>query len=741
MTTETMKENGKTSGSNPPVTPTTVVALVPTMVPVNHAESLMGNALCVTSMDIRFLIAKASKALKISDDKIKKMVKKFKERDEKCKSFSRTRRFRDEKDIDSINDVRNEHFNKKIERASEAQQTSTNISLNSSLKPTGTNSSAWLSPSGLYAFGFYRQGSGYAVGVFAAGLPEKTMVWTANRDDPPIPSNATLSFSDGRLVLDITPAQNPYIDGVTEEISVASMLDSGNFVLYNSVGKIIWQSFDNPTDTILPGQRLVAGKNLISSVSEGDHSSGLFRLKMQDDGHLIAYPLESPDSAPYAYWASGTDGSGNNITLNLDDNGHLYLLNRTGANIIKNITEGESEKDGKIYRMTLDADGIFRVYSLTLDSKGNWSVMWRSTSDKCAPRGLCGLNSFCIMNDDKAGCRCLPGFDVVNPEDRSLGCGRNFSAVNCDNTNGSSADFTMIELESMQWEDQPYTELGRGAFGTVYKGILPYNQKVVAVKKLEKALAEGEREFHREIRVIGRTHHRNLVQLIGYCFDGPNRLLVYEYMCNGSLADFLFTHERPQPNWDEKVKIAHDIARGIHYLHDECETQIIHCVIKPQNILMDEHCCAKISDFGLAKLSKALDQTKTYTGIRGTRGYVAPEWHRKLPITVKADVYSFGIVLLEIICGRKCLDWSRRENEAVLEDWVYDCYEAKELGKLVGEEEEVDMRRLERMVKVGLWCIQDESSLRPLMKKVLLMIEGIVYIPTPPSPTSFLSVI
>ncbi|XP_058188053.1 G-type lectin S-receptor-like serine/threonine-protein kinase LECRK3 [Rhododendron vialii] len=762
----------------------------------------------------------------------------------------------------------------------EAQQGSTNIRLSSSLKPTGTNSS-WLSPSGLYAFGFYPQGTGYAVGVFAAGITEKTVVWTANRDGPPVPSNATLAFSDGRLVLNIPPAQNTYIADDSQSISTASMLDLGNFVLYNSAGQIIWQSFDHPTDTILAGQRLLNGDQLVSSVSEGNHSTGLFRLKMQGDGHLVSYPLQSPDTAPYSYWASGTAGDGNNIILNLDDNGHLYLLNKTGGNNIRNMSTAESSNNGKIYRMTLDADGIFRVYSLTLDPKGNWSVMWSSSADKCAPKGLCGLNGYCVTNDTEAICRCLPGFNFVNPMIWSLGCERNFTTVSCNNTSGGSAGFAMMREENMLWEDQSYKEievtneedceqscfedcncevmlysedkkckqlrlplrygrrsldtsqvafikvtkehlplppkrtkkelrletvliigaslitfaimvltfsgfivysnrvwaykkisekgylefagdivlrtftfaeleqltngfreeLGRGASGTVYKGVIPYNQKVVAVKKLEKALAEGEREFQREIKVIGRTHHRNLVQLIGYCLDGPNRLLVYEYMCNGSLADFLFTHERPQPNWDEKVKIALDIARGIHYLHDECETQIIHCDIKPQNILMDEHWCAKISDFGLAKLSKAPDQTKTFTGIRGTRGYVAPEWHRKLPITVKADVYSFGVVLLEIICGRKCLDWSRNEVEAVLEDWVYDCYEAGELGKLVGEEEEVDMRKLERMVKVGLWCIQDDSSLRPSMKKVLLMIEGTVDIPTPPSPTSFLSAV
>ncbi|WOG82211.1 hypothetical protein DCAR_0101373 [Daucus carota subsp. sativus] len=138
-------------------------------------------------------------------------------------------------------------------------------------------------------------------------------------------------------------------------------------------------------------------------------------------------------------------------------------------------------------------------------------------------------------------------------------------------------------------------------------------------------LIDGEKEFQNEMKVIGRTHHRNLVRLLGYCHDGPKKLLVYEYMVNGSLADNLFDPQNP-PRWDERIRIALEIARGILYLHEECETQIIHCDIKPQNILIDEYMSAKISDFGLAKLLKA-DQTNTNTGIRGTRGYVAPEWH------------------------------------------------------------------------------------------------------------------
>ncbi|KAG5529165.1 hypothetical protein RHGRI_029746 [Rhododendron griersonianum] len=338
-----------------------------------------------------------------------------------------------------------------------AQQSSTSINLSSSLTTTGTNS--WLSPSGLYAFGFYRQGGRYAVGVFAAGIPENTVVWTANRDDLPVRGSATLAFSAGRLVLNTTTGQNKSIANVSDLISAASILDSGNFVLYNSARDIIWQSFDDPTDTILPSQRLVAGKQLISGIEEGDPSTGLFRLKMQEDGHLVSYPLQSPDTPSYAYWASGTWGTGNNITLNLDDNGHLYLLNETGGNTIRNLSAAESSNDGKIYRMTLDADGIFRVYSLTMDPKGNWSVMWLSTTDKCGPRGLCGINGYCVQNDNDADCRCLPGFNFINPEDWSLGCKRSSAAVSCNNANGSNVELAMTKLDNMLWDDQSYMEI------------------------------------------------------------------------------------------------------------------------------------------------------------------------------------------------------------------------------------------------------------------------------------------
>jgi hypothetical protein len=740
---------------------------------------------------------------------------------------------------------------------------------------TPTTNSSWPSPSGLYAFGFYKQGNGYAVGIFLARFPQKTVVWTAQRDNPPVPADSKLNFtSDGRLVLQSAQGTEISIAGVQDGASSASMLDSGNFVLLNSANQMVWQSFSFPTDTFLPTQNLSHGQLLYSSVSDTNKSTGIFRVLMQEDGWLAMYPVGAPYTIDYGYGQAGTDGQKNDVVLQLEENGHLYLINGAGVMIV-NMTDGYPAKD-VVYRLTIDFDGILRLYSHDMNQNGDWTEKWRTPDDVCRPKGLCGINGYCTLNDLKVSCKCLPQFVSVN-EDWSSGCQRNFIAEGCrsdrydmtpvpntvwENTNysiitsttqdncaeaclqdcnceaalfkdgactkqrlplrfgrrdqsdstvalikvGTSTpttngylpkeskkeyyrlnilivgvsllafalvvmaisgiavyrnrvwsykmisnhgntvlgedvapkSFTYAQLEKVTGGFKE--ELGRGAFGTVYKGAIwnGVGQRTVAVKRLDKLLAEREREFQTEMKIIGRTHHKNLVRLLGYCHDGPNRLLVYEYMSSGSLADVLFTPQK-QLSWNERMEIACNIAKGILYLHEECESQIIHCDVKPQNILMDAQRCPKISDFGLAKLLKA-DQTKTFTDIRGTKGYVAPEWHRKLPVTVKVDVYSFGIVLLEIICCRKSVDHDLSEEEAILEEWVYHCFESGELGKLVNNEV-VDKKQLERMVKVGLWCILDEPSLRPSMKKVLLMLEGTVDIPTPPSPTSFLSTI
>ncbi|XVF77428.1 hypothetical protein PTKIN_Ptkin14bG0042200 [Pterospermum kingtungense] len=275
-------------------------------------------------------------------------------------------------------------------------------------------------------------------------------------------------------------------------------------------------------------------------------------------------------------------------------------------------------------------------------------------------------------------------------------------------------------------------EIGRGAFGTVYKGELLSSYGHVAVKKLEKFVQEGEKEFKTEVKVIGQTHHKNLVRLLGYCDEGEHRLLVYEFMGNGSLSSFLFGVLRP--SWQQRLQIASGIAKGLTYLHEECSTQIIHCDIKPQNILLDDSFTAKISDFGLAKLL-INNNTRTQTGIRGTKGYVAPEWFRNTPVTVKVDVYSFGVMLLEIICCRKCVH-VEMEEATILTEWAVECYRSGTIEKLVEKDEEArsDVSKLEMLVKVAIWCVQEIPSLRPSMRTVTMMLEGVVLVPPPPYP-------
>jgi serine/threonine protein kinase len=299
--------------------------------------------------------------------------------------------------------------------------------------------------------------------------------------------------------------------------------------------------------------------------------------------------------------------------------------------------------------------------------------------------------------------------------------------------------FTYKELEEATngFKD----EAGRGSFGIVYRGMLPSGSKAsIAVKKLDRVAIDAEKEFRAEVNTIGQTHHKNLVQLYGFCYEKQHRLLVYEYMSNGTLASLIFRD--PKPSWNLRTQIATGISRAITYLHEECTTQIIHCDIKPQNILLDENYIARISDFGLAKLL-VLNQSKTLTNIRGTRGYVAPEWFRNTQITAKVDVYSFGVMLLEIICCKRNIEdvGIGEDNVIILVDWVWDCFQEKRLDILVEDDLEAlaDWKTMERFVKVGIWCVQEDANLRPTMRKVSLMLEGIVEVSLPPCPDPFSS--
>ena len=261
----------------------------------------------------------------------------------------------------------------------------------------------------------------------------------------------------------------------------------------------------------------------------------------------------------------------------------------------------------------------------------------------------------------------------------------------------------------------------------------------MAVKQLE-GIEQGEKQFRMEVATISSTHHWNLVRLIGFCSEGRHRLLVYEFMKNGSLDAFLFSAESSRNlNWAGRFKVAVGTARGITYLHEECRDCIVHCDIKPENILLDDNYNAKVSDFGLAKLVNPKDHRhRTLTSVRGTRGYLAPEWLANLPITSKSDVYSYGMVLLEIVSGRRNFDLSSETGRKKFSVWAYEEFEKGNIGSIVDgkmlAESDVDMEQLERAVQVSFWCIQEQPSQRPSMGKVVQMLEGIMEVERPPAP-------
>ncbi|XP_061342037.1 G-type lectin S-receptor-like serine/threonine-protein kinase At5g24080 [Gastrolobium bilobum] len=286
--------------------------------------------------------------------------------------------------------------------------------------------------------------------------------------------------------------------------------------------------------------------------------------------------------------------------------------------------------------------------------------------------------------------------------------------------------------------------LGTGGFGSVYKGSLG-DGTLVAVKKLERVLPHGEKEFITEVNTIGSMHHMNLVRLCGYCSEGSHRLLVYEFMKNGSLDKWIFPSYQGRDrvlDWPTRFNIAITTAQGIAYFHEQCRNRIIHCDIKPENILLDENFCPKVSDFGLAKLM-AREHSHVVTMVRGTRGYLAPEWVSNRPITVKADVYSYGMLLLEIIGGRRNLDMSFDAEDFFYPGWAY-----KELtnGSTIKVADRrlngaVDEEELMRALKVAFWCIQDEVFIRPTMGEIVRMLEGSMDINMPPMPQTVLELI
>jgi hypothetical protein len=281
--------------------------------------------------------------------------------------------------------------------------------------------------------------------------------------------------------------------------------------------------------------------------------------------------------------------------------------------------------------------------------------------------------------------------------------------------------------------------LGSGGFGTVYEGVLE-DGTMVAVKRLEIA-RQGEKEFYAEVAILGIIHHWNLVQLLGFCAQGSHKILIYEHMPNGSLDRWLFDESKISfLTWPIRFNIVLGTARGLAYLHQECRYKIIHLDVKPQNILLDENFVAKVSDFGLATLMSRKD-SGVVTTMRGTPGYLAPEWLLECAITEKSDVYSFGMVVLEIIGGRKNYTKRAESDKYYFPAWALSMAavgrEAEVIDSRLAGDYDFDRKQASRVLKIGFLCIQEDAHCRPSMRAVVQMLEGEKGVPDLPLHENF----
>ncbi|KAJ8754355.1 hypothetical protein K2173_002806 [Erythroxylum novogranatense] len=716
-----------------------------------------------------------------------------------------------------------------------------NITLSTSL--TTNDDPPWLSPSEDFAFGFWQLAGTnmFLLAIWFNKISQQTIVWHANGDNP-VPRGSKVQLTESNLVLTDPKGLMIWEANPTTTVSSAAMLDTGNFVLAGTNSSTyVWESFRNPTDTILPGQTLNLDDMLSSRITETNYSEGRFVLNFSN-GSLQLRPIAWPSRFQYPpYYNSDLNHSESGNRLLFNESAYLYIVRVNGEIAqLPGWTSVSTSIENYYYRATLDYNGVFTQYAHPKDPNRSqsWLPVQSIPENICVAifnnlgSGPCGYNSYCSMQNSRPRCDCPPGYVLIDPQNSFGGCVPTFPQ-GCGQDDGSIAPeqvYEFSELNNVNWplndyeRLEPYNqsqcqdsclhdcscavavfggsicwkkrlplsngrtgdigistvlfkvrkeappnfsysnskskkptnlrsftykelviategfkeELGRGSFGIVYKGVLKSDSRIViAVKKIDKLAEEREREFRAEVSALGRTHHKNLVRLLGYCDEGSNRLLIMEFMSNGSLSSFIFTH--PRPNWHHRVRIALGIARGLLYLHEECEAPIIHCDIKPQNMLLDDNLSARIADFGLAKLLLS-GQSRTRTMMRGTKGYVAPEWFKNLPVTSKVDVYSYGVVLLEIICCRRNVVTDMEEEEIViLTDWAYDFYVARRMDVLVDNDELAlsDKGRLERWLKVAFWCIQEDPLSRPTMKMVMEMLEGFVEVPSPNCPSSF----
>ncbi|CBI19458.3 unnamed protein product, partial [Vitis vinifera] len=587
-----------------------------------------------------------------------------------------------------------------------------------------------ISQSGIFSAGFYPVGdNAYCLAIWFTKPSydgKHTAVWMANRNQPVNGNFSKLSLLEsGDLIL--TDAGR-FIVWTIKRVGISPvqlhLFNTGNLVLRTSDGVIQWQSFDSPTDTLLPHQPLTRNTRLVSSRTKTNFFSG--RLTLDIDGNLRLYSFEERRNngrrcscIPGYEMKNRTDRTYGcipkfNLSCDSQKVGFLLLPHVEfygyDYGYYPNYTLQMCEKlcleiCGCIgYQYSYNSD-VYKCYpkrlllsyekpvkEFMLDCSGNRSEqLVRSYAKAHENEVLKFILWFaCAIGAVEMVCICMVWCFLMKAQQNTSTDPPGYILAA---TGFRKFTYTELKKATRGFSE----EIGRGGGGVVYKGVLS-DHRVAAIKQLSGA-NQGESEFLAEVSTIGRLNHMNLIEMWGYCFEGKHRLLVYEYMEHGSLAQNLTSNTL---DWQKRFDIAVGTAKGLAYLHEECLEWVLHCDVKPQNILLDVNYQPKVADFGLSKLQNRGEiNNSRLSRIRGTRGYMAPEWVLNLPITSKVDVYSYGIVVLEMVTGRRSASMAIHE---ILDPSM---------------EGEYDMGEMEILVAVALQCVELDKDERPTMSQVV----------------------